>query len=197
MSIGTIPKTKAEARAFYNAAVATTSDGGQAAGTGVSIESQEIAYTKTVLRFENTPIVMADEAGVVAYGSRKVFDLPTGLILVASAVADLAVTKSSAGVIATFDGDFGIGTTAAGNNNALAGTEQDILPTTPTPQAVAGATTAKGISTAAVQLDGTAGAKDVYLNFLVDDADQDVTATPCNLILNGTVTLIWANAGDK
>lgn len=197
MSIGSVPKTKAEARAFYDAATATTSDGGAAAGTGVSIEAQEIAYTKTLIRFENTPIVLADEAGVGAYGSLKIFDLPVGLILVASAVADLAVTKSSAGVTATFDGDFGVGSAAAGNNAVLAGTEQDIIPTTATPQAVAGATTAKGVSTAALQLDGTAGAKDVFLNFLVDDADQDVTTTPCNLIVNGTLTLIWANAGDK
>lgn len=195
MAIGNIPKTKAEQRAFF--AGAAGAQGGTSNGKGVKVEASQVGYTKTVLRFEDTPIPLVDEAGVVAYGSLKVFDLPVGLILVASAVADLAVTKSSAGVIAAFDGDFGVGSAAAGNNNALAGTEQNIIPTTATPQAVAGATTAKGISTAALQLDGTAGAVDVFLNFLVDDADHDVTTTPCNLILNGTLTLIWAIAGDK
>lgn len=192
---GTIPKTKAEQRAFF--AGAAGAQGGTSNGKGVTIEASQAGYTKTVLRFEDTPIPLVDEAGVVAYGSLKVFDLPVGLILIAGAVADLAVTKSSAGVIAAFDGDFGVGSAAAGNNNALAGTEQNIIPTTATPQAVAGATTAKGISTGGLQLDGTAGAVDVFLNFLVDDADHDVTTTPCNLILNGTLTLLWALAGDK
>lgn len=195
MAIGNIPKTKAEQRAFF--AGAAGAQGGTPNGKGVKVEASQVGYTKTVLHFDDTPIPLVDEAGVVAYGSLKVFDMPVGLVLVASAVADLAVTKSSAGVIAAFDGDFGVGSAAAGNNNALAGTEQNIIPTTATPQAVAGATTAKGISTAALQLDGTAGAVDVFLNFLVDDADHDVTTTPCNLILNGTLTLIWAIAGDK
>ena len=195
MAIGSIPKTKAEQRAFFGGGPGK--QGGTANGAGVKVNASQAGYTKTVLEFNDTPIPLVDEAGVVAYGSLKVFDLPQGLILVDAAVADLAITKSSAGVNATFDGDFGVGTTAAGNNAALATTEQNIIPTTATPQAVAGATTAKGISTAGLQLDGTATAPDVYLNFLVDDADHDVTTTPCNLIVNGTLTLIWANAGDK
>lgn len=192
---GVIPKTKAEQRAFF--AGSQGAQGGTPAGAGVTVEASQAGYTKTVLRFEDTPITLADEAGVVAYGSKKVFDFPAGLVLIASAVADLAVTKSSAGVNADWDGDFGVGSAAAGNNNALAGTEQNIIPTTATPQAVAGATTAKGISTGGLQLDGTGTAADVYLNFLVDDADQNVTGTPCNLIVNGTLTLVWALAGDK
>lgn len=201
MAIGNIPKTKAEQRAFF--AGAAGAQGGTKNGAGVSIEASQAGYTKTVLRFADTPIPLVDEAGVVAYGSLKVFDMPAGLILIAGAVADLAVTteavdpEADSGVIATFDGDFGVGTAAAGNNNALAGTEQNIIPTTATPQAVGGATTAKGVSTAGLVLDGTAAAVDVFLNFLVDDADQDVTTEPSRLVVNGTLTLIWALAGDK
>ena len=85
----------------------------------------------------------------------------------------------------------------ASNNATLATTEQNIIPTTATPQAVSGATTAKGVATTASQLlDGTSTAVDLYVNFLVDDADHDVTTTPCNLILNGTVSVYWLNAGD-
>lgn len=201
MAIGNIPKTKREYREFF--AGGPGAQGGSKNGAGVTIEASQAGYTKTVLRFEDTPIPLVDEAGVVAYGSLKVFDMPAGLILIAGAVADLAVTteavdpEADSGVIATFDGDFGVGTTAAGNNNALATTEQNIIPTTPTPQAVGGATTAKGVSTAGVVLDGTGTAADVFLNFLVDDADQDVTTEPSRLVVNGTLTLIWALAGDK
>jgi hypothetical protein len=36
----------------------------------------------------------------------------------------------------------------------------------------------------------------VYLNILVDDADHDVTSTACNIIANGTITLVWENYGS-
>lgn len=195
MAIGNIPKTKAEQRAFF--AGRPGAQGGTPAGVGVSVEASQAGYTKTVLNFEDVTIALADEAGVVAYGGKKVFDFPQGLILVAAAVADLTVTKSSAGVNADWDGDFGVGTVTASNNNSLSSTEQNIIPTTATPQAVAGATTAKGISTGGLQLDGTATPADVFLNFLVDDADHNVAGTACNLIVNGTLTLVWALAGDK
>lgn len=47
-----------------------------------------------------------------------------------------------------------------------------------------------------LKFDGTTTAADVYLNFLVDDADHDVTSTPANLVVSGTVTLHWVNLGD-
>lgn len=153
----------------------------------------------TVLRFVDVAVPLADNAGVVAYGSLKIYDLPEGAIFFKGAVADLALTKSSGGVNADWDGDFGLGTTAADNSAALATTEQNLIPTTATPQAAAGATTAKGHSTsteAAKVHDGHTTPIDVFLNLLVDDADHDVTTTPCNIIVNGTITLIWSNIGD-
>ena len=45
--------------------------------------------------------------------------------------------------------------------------------------------------------DGTVTPKDAYINILVDDADHDVTTTPCNLILNGTLTINWLFMGDN
>jgi len=154
---------------------------------------------KTVLNLTNAIIPLVDEAAVVAYGGLKIYDFPEGAILLQGAHANLAITKSSAGVIDTFDGDFGLGTVTASNNATLASTEQDIIPTTAMPQAVAGVTTAKGKSTpteAPKILDGTTTPKDVFLNFLVDDTDHDVTGTPCNIIVNGVVTLFWFNLGD-
>jgi hypothetical protein len=157
------------------------------------------AYRKTVLHFKDVAFAMTDVASTVAYSGKKIYDLPDGAILFLGAHANLALTKSSAGINDDWDGDFGLGTVTASNNATLSSTEQDLIPTTATPQAAGGATTAKGVSTgteALKILDGTGTAKDVYLNFLVDDGDQDVTTTPANLIVNGTVELFWINLGD-
>lgn len=188
---------KAAFKAVDDALGSASSSAGAPAGTGVTAtESGTDSAHRTVLTFTDVHVPLVDEAGVVAYGGLKVYDFPQGLINFTGAVADLALTKSSTGVNATWDGDFGLGTVTASNNGTLATTEQDLIPTTATPQAVAGATTASGASTsteAPQLLDGTATAKDVYLNLLVDDADHDVTTTPCDLIVNGTVTINWAN----
>ena len=149
-----------------------------------------------VVRFKDTAIALTDEAGVVAYGGLKFLDLPAGAVAIHGATANLAVTKSSAGVNADWDGDFGVGTVTASNNATLSSTEQNVIPTTATPQASSGATTATGQSTAAVYLDGTSTAVDLYVNVLVDDADHDVTSTACNLILNGTITVSYTLLGD-
>lgn len=173
---------------------------GAAAGTGVvAVESGFGNFKTTVLTLTDVEVPLVDEAGQIAYGGLKVYDFPQGYIYTFSALTDLDVTKSSAGVNDDWDGDFGLGTATAGNDADLTTTEQDVLPKTDTPQAAAGATTADGVSTATEQAihDGTGTAKDLFINFLVDDADHDVTSTPCNLILNGTIELNWIFMGDN
>jgi len=174
---------------------------GTANGTGVTaVESGAGGFHKTVLTLADTPIVMADEAGVVGYGGLKVYDFPEGLIVFQGAVMDLDLTKSSAGIDDTWDGDVGLGTVTASNNATLATTEQNLVPTTATPQAVAGATTADAQSTSTeigTVLDGTTTAIDAFLNFLVDDADHDITATAANIIANGSITMHWIQLGDN
>lgn len=155
---------------------------------------------RTVLEFVDQAVAMVDNAGVGAHAGLEIYDFPEGLWRFEGAVLNLAITKSSAGVNADWDGDIGLGTVVADTGATLASTEQDLVPTTATPQAVAGATTGNGVSTsteAPKLFDGTATAKKAFLNVLVDDADHDVTTTPCNLIFNGTVSIDWANVGDK
>lgn len=153
---------------------------------------------RTTLLLKDQTVTLTDEAGVVAYGRQKVFDFPAGAILILGVTADLDVTKSSAGVNNDWDGDVGIGSVTASNNATLTGTEQNMIPSIATPQAVSGVTTANGQSTATENavLDGTGTAVDAFLNFLVDDADHDVGSTPCNLIINGKITIHWINLGD-
>lgn len=153
----------------------------------------------TTINFTSFSQSMTDEAGVVAYGGTKVYDFPEGNILILGATLNATLTKSGAGINADFDGDVGVGTVTASNNATLSSTEQNIIPTTATPQAVAGATTAKGINAAAIApLDGTATAVDMYLNYLIDDADQDITGGGASsLLTTGTLTFCWINLGDK
>jgi hypothetical protein len=168
--------------------------------TGMTVEHLGLGPQRhTRITFDDVAIALVDEAGVVAYKGTKIFDFPAGYIKFDGAVADLALTKSSAGVNADWDGDFSLGTVTASNNATLSSTEQNLLPSTPTPQAVSGATTAKGVSTATetVLFDGHTTPIDMYLNFLVDDADHNVAGTPCNLIVNGTINFLWKNLGDN
>jgi hypothetical protein len=181
-------------------AQSSTAAGSSAVSTIDVVQSASVSVQKTVLTLTDTEITLTDNAGVVAYGGLKVYDFPAGHVLFLGAMADLTMTKSSAGVNADWDGDFSLGTVTATNNATLSSTEASFIPSTATPQASSGATTAKGASTsteAGTVFDGSATATDVYLNFLVDDADHDVTGTACNLIANGTITLHWINLGDN
>jgi len=176
-----------------------TAGAGAAAGTGVTAAETAAGMRKVVITLVDAEVPLVDEAGVVAYGGLKIYDMPEGAINFQGATADLALTLDAAGVNADWDGDFGLGTVTATNDATLATTEQDLLPTTATPQATASATTATGQSTGTEVgsvFDGTTTAMDVFLNILVDDADHDVTGTPTNVVVNGTITLYYANLGD-
>lgn len=185
----------------FSSAPVLTAGVGAAAGTGVvAVETGFGNFKTTTLTLTNTPVVMADNAGVTAYGSLQIYDFPQGYIYMQSALSDLALTLSAAGINADWDGDIGLGTVAADNTaTPLATTEQNIIPNTATPQAAASATTGDAVSTATEHAihDGTSAAKEVYLNLLVDDADHDVTSTPTNIICNGTIVLNWLFMGDN
>jgi hypothetical protein len=177
------------------------SGSGSSAQAGITVKEQGIgASRKTVLAFRNVTVAVNDDAGVAGWLTSKIYDFPAGMIAVKGVHADLALTVDAAGVNADWDGDFAVGTAGSTDGSALTSTLAAFIPSTATPQASGSATTAKGVTTAALYpidaLDGTSTAIDCYLNVLVDDADQDVTTTPTNMIFNGTVTIYWTNLGD-
>lgn len=167
-----------------------------AAGSGVVASSSIGQLERVVLTLTDVAIPLTDEAGVVAYGGLKVLDFPEGQIAIVGAQLDVDVTKSSAGVNDDWNGDIAVGSATAGNNANLNSTEANIIPSTATPPASSGATTGNAQSTGFTVLDGTSTAVDVYINALVDDANHDVTSTPCNLILNGTLDILYSVIGD-
>lgn len=173
---------------------------GAANGTGVvATEAGSSFLHVTTLTLTNTPITMADEAGVVAYGGLKIYDFPEGSVNIIGARVKGTLTLSAAGINANWDGDTSVGTVTASNNATLTSTEANVIPSTATPQASSSSTTGNSQSTltqSGTVIDGTTTAADLYLNFLVDDADHDVTSTATNIICNGTIQIIWVDQGD-
>jgi hypothetical protein len=166
--------------------------------TGLTVSDSPDSGKKrtTVFKFSDMHVALADNAGVVAYGSKLLYTFPADVNILQSIVSHLTIGKSSAGVNADFDGDLSLGTVAANNTATLTSTEADVVASASTPQAVAGVSTFVGPApAAAIYQDGTGGAKALYLNLLVDDADHDVTTTPCDLIINGTIEIEWIVTG--
>lgn len=169
--------------------------GAKNGATVTAVEYGNGAIHKTVLTLAATPVTIADGGGGhQGVGGVKVYDFPAGAILFFGATANLALLAGAGGIADTFDGDFGVGT-VVGTGDDLTTTMQNIIPKTATPQAAAGATTAKGQSTATENavIDGTSTAADAFLNFLIDDADISEGDT---IAATGTITILWANLGD-
>lgn len=158
-----------------------------------------------VIQFTDHAVPVVDVAGTTAKATLQLDGidvaqtLPEGRIFFFDANIDLVVTKSSAGVDDDAAGDVGLGTAQANDTaTPLATTEQNLIPNTAI-TFESGAETIQAGSTATESAkvhDNTAGTSGIWLNFLIDDADHDVTSTACNLILNGTVSFAYLKIGD-
>lgn len=149
---------------------------------------------KHTIKLKNFTVAVAD--GAPGFGTGIIGDLPQGNILFLGAVSYLVFSTDDADVIATFDGDMSIGT-APTADNALAGAEVDLIPST-----ALGAATAKvspnvrGVSTDAMGglfFDNTDGSLEVNLNLLIDDTSISGAA---NFKVNGFVQLAYIVMGD-
>lgn len=166
-----------------------------------AVEQGSGAVHKTILTCTATPLTFGDEAGQGQYGGVKVYDFPAGLLNVLGAVID-GVFTLSAPAIDAWDGDIGLGVEAPTDHQDAANKTGLVLQKTSTTQAVAKVATTDAVSIAtalteagARWLDGTATAKDLFLNLLVDDNvahDNTITGT-----FTGTIAFTWLNLGDK
>lgn len=130
----------------------------------------------------------------VGFGTAVIRDLPEGNILLLGAVAYLQFTKLDAGTLATFDGDYAIGS-AATADATLSGAEVDIIPSTALGAATAGVSPmARGANATQVILDNTDGSLELNLNLLIDDAS--VSADDQDFTVSGVVTLAYIVLGD-
>jgi hypothetical protein len=155
---------------------------------------------KTVLTCSRTPISIADDAAVAQYGGVQVYDFPPGLLLFLGAVIDGALT-GYASLIDTFDGDMALGTITATTGATLVSTEADLMQSVALSQAVAEVAVADAVTVAAAltesgarHLDGTGTAKDMFLNFVIDDNAAHGAGTA---FFTGTISFAWMILGDK
>ena len=179
----------------------STSNNGAKNGSTVTVKEygDDINHL-TVITCTATPISISDDAGVAQYGGVKVYDFPAGFIITEGAMVTGNLT-GYASLIDTFDGDIALGTATATTGATLTGTEADILQSVALSQAVGevAAVDAVSVATALTEsgarwFDGTATAKDVFLNFVIDDnaAHGAGTAT-----FTGTIRLLWKFLGDN
>jgi hypothetical protein len=154
--------------------------------------------------FVQTTLTLNDVAQTVVngteYQSTKIFTFPETRMWVVGCVATLQ-QKTTSAIASTLNsgvtGAIGVGTAAA-SATTLATTMQDFIPTTAfttsTTINVAG-TAVSAVLAAAAFFDGTATAKDLYLNTAyatTTDVDADATQT-----ISGSIVITWINLGDK
>jgi len=135
--------------------------------------------------------------GAPGYGTTPIAGLPQSNVLVLGLAMYLKLTKSGAGILDTFDGDYSLGT-IPNANNALAGAEIDLLASTAFAAAAVGGVTGVMRSASASSLvgtifDNTDGSLEVNLNLLVDDASISAGAT---MLAEGTLYMAYITLGD-
>jgi len=156
---------------------------------------------KVKLTCTATPIVFADDAGTAQYGGVKVYDFPAGLLLFFGAVIDGSLTLTESAWIDTFDGDVALGTVTAATGADLVSTEADLMVSNALTQAAtqvancdAQSSATQVTESAALWSDGTATAKDMFLNYVIDD---NVAHAAGNGTFTGTIEFAYMILGDN
>lgn len=179
------------------AVVSVQDDIGAKNGSTVSATETAGLIHKTVITCTATPISVADDAGTAQYGGTgKIYDFPAGLIQCVGAVISGSITMGDTGTfINTWSGVIGLGSAAASTGATLTGTEADFMASNTISAATAKVATIDAVSPSVLApLDGTATAKDLYLNIAIAD---DATHTAGTGTFTGTVTILWINVGDN
>lgn len=144
----------------------------------------------------NKLAIQVDGATGVGFGSAVIGGLPEGNILFLGAVAYMQFTKaaSATGIQATFDGDYGIGTTPA-SDATITGTDVDIIASTALGAATAGVSPrARGTNATQAIFDNTDGSLELNLNLLIDDAN--ISADDQDLTVSGELYIVYSVLGD-
>lgn len=137
-----------------------------------------------------------DGASGVGFGTAVVGDLPEGNILILGAVSYLsfAASGSEANLDADWEGDYGIGSTPAGDAT-ITGADVDIIPSTAIEAATAEVSPrTRGAGAAQTVLDNTDGSLEINVSLLVDDAN--IGADDIAFTVNGEIFLAYITLGD-
>lgn len=148
---------------------------------------------KTVVKKQKFPVkaLALSVAGTsgVGFGTAVMGDFPEGNILFLGAVAYLTFTSADSDVVATYDGDFAIGTTPTADAT-LSSTDANIIGSSALGAATAGVSpTVRATAATAATFDNTDGSLEVNLNLIVDDANISGTA---DFTADGMVEILYA-----
>lgn len=155
-------------------------------GTGVTEVSDRAGIQKTVLTLGSLAINCA-EGSTKEYGSQKIFTFPQGAIKILGLTANLDLASSD--YSSAEEGDFALGKIAA-TDRALTGDDVTFLAAT---------ALTFGSGTAALHAqgdivtlyDGTGTAAPVFLNIAMDQGGG-----VGDVVVTGTITILWCNVGD-
>lgn len=169
---------------------------GAAASASVDVSESAAGAIKTVFTLSNVSIAMTDATTAGSHGSLQLYDFPECNMLFLGGTTDLVITAGVGGITDTAAVVGSVGTTTVGTDNAtLTTTEADLIPSTAsTLTGGIGATKGKTLTAGVVVFDGTATAKEAWLNFAVPDVGSTANDT---LTVSGTITLVWSNLGDN
>ena len=150
---------------------------------------------KTVLTLADVPISVTDLTGTTnSCGGTQIYDFPAGEIYILGFMVDNFDFETNSVIDDGHGGDFAFGTTV-GTGPDLTGTEIDMtdakVSIDPIQTAVDAVTEFDDIGES--RFDGTATAKDLYVNLLIDGGDIDADTTNT---VDATVTIHWINLGD-
>jgi hypothetical protein len=168
---------------------------GVAVNGAVATELGTGPIRRTVLALTDVSLTVGNSTGV-SFGGTKVYDFPTGRILLLGSIfrnisIDLTDEGNATPIDAADGGDMAMGSTPP-DDGTLTDTDVDIVPSTsidPVSDGIDGAALA-----ASAQFDGTTTALDAYLNMIVDDADVGDGASDV-LLVSGEVEMHWVNLG--
>jgi hypothetical protein len=154
------------------------------------------AVRKMRINLEDFAVSVSGASGV-GFGTAVIGDFPEGNIVFLGAVANLQFFSADADIIATYEGDWSVGT-APTADATLSGAEVDLIPST----SMGAAATAKlspvsrgthTVATSGTPYDNTDEALEVNLNVLIDDLSISGVA---DMTVDGWVEILYATLGD-
>ena len=159
----------------------------------------DAAIRQTTLVLLNTPVgIYANVSPTNGFGGGKIYDFPEGEVYVHGAVFAGGSLNIATNFVITGSGahiSFGTATAVATTGTVYqTGTSADLMASIdidPYTNSVAQFT---GVLGSAAYHDGTATAKDAYLNVTVN---EDNITSNCTAYVSGTYIITWSNLGDK
>lgn len=115
------------------------------------------------------PVTVTATGAAVGFGSRAIDDFPLGQLFIRGIRHDLVFQAMDANLIATWSGDFSLGSVPTADVDVADPGEADLIASTALGPAVAGLFRSTGVKTTETVIDWTSGLE-VNLNLLADAA---------------------------